>query len=231
MSKNPFLVLGVEPDCTQNELYEAYKDLRNKYSNLRFADGEVGADACVKLEEIELAYNQANDILRANSSYNNYYQQESTAGSDYSSDNLDDVESNIKSKNYDKAQEMLDNYANRDARWHYLQSVIFYQKNWLSDSLKQLEFACSLDAQNIKYQESRQALQDKINANSANNNSSFYQNNDKQANNAGPAGQQRSYTRNTGAGNAGTGICNCCSSLICADCCCECMGGDLISCC
>ncbi|NCU32158.1 MAG: molecular chaperone DnaJ, partial [Candidatus Moranbacteria bacterium] len=25
--------------------------------------------------------------------------------------------------------------------------------------------------------------------------------------------------------------CNVCSSLICADCCCECMGGDLISCC
>ncbi|HBN81189.1 MAG TPA: molecular chaperone DnaJ, partial [Ruminococcaceae bacterium] len=25
--------------------------------------------------------------------------------------------------------------------------------------------------------------------------------------------------------------CDACSSLICADCCCECMGGDLIPCC
>ena len=29
----------------------------------------------------------------------------------------------------------------------------------------------------------------------------------------------------------GCNACDMCSSLICADCCCECMGGDLISCC
>ena len=29
----------------------------------------------------------------------------------------------------------------------------------------------------------------------------------------------------------GMSACDCCQSLICADCCCECMGGDLIPCC
>jgi hypothetical protein len=32
-------------------------------------------------------------------------------------------------------------------------------------------------------------------------------------------------------GLAGMDGCDICSSLICADCCCECMGGDLIRCC
>ncbi len=38
--------------------------------------------------------------------------------------------------------------------------------------------------------------------------------------------RQRSY--NYGSSNSSV---DCCTQLICADCCCECMGGDLISCC
>ena len=37
---------------------------------------------------------------------------------------------------------------------------------------------------------------------------------------------------NTGSyGGGGCSACDLCSGLICADCCCECMGGDLIRCC
>ena len=47
--------------------------------------------------------------------------------------------------------------------------------------------------------------------------------------------QGRTGTRYGNYRNAGNyrqmDTCDCCSSLICADCCCECMGGDLISCC
>jgi hypothetical protein len=34
-----------------------------------------------------------------------------------------------------------------------------------------------------------------------------------------------------GGGMTNESMCNCCSNLLCADCCCECMGGDLIPCC
>lgn len=222
MSKNPFVVLGVSPDCSQNELFDAYRQLRTKYADLRFADGEVGAEACTKLEEVEQAYNEALEILRNKKS-------EGEEGAGYFDGSLDDAEYEIKIKNYDKAQEILDNITNRDAQWHYLQSVIFYQKNWLADSLKQLEFACNIDSSNTKYQEARQALSDKINANSANRNS-FYQNNNADPN-AAASGTQRTYSRYDGTGRRGANVCDCCTSLLCADCCCECMGGDLISCC
>ena len=36
---------------------------------------------------------------------------------------------------------------------------------------------------------------------------------------------------NTGCGGGNVSGCDVCTSLICADCCCECMGGDLIRCC
>ena len=41
--------------------------------------------------------------------------------------------------------------------------------------------------------------------------------------------QYRPYGQYGGTGNCSA--CDMCSSLICADCCCECMGGDLIPCC
>jgi molecular chaperone DnaJ len=41
-------------------------------------------------------------------------------------------------------------------------------------------------------------------------------------------GTYRNVGRNMGGGAS---ACDCCSSLICADCLCECFGGDLIPCC
>ena len=61
--RNPFEVLGVSENCTQDELYAAYKELRNKYADRRFEPGEAGAEACMKMQEIEDAYNDANDII------------------------------------------------------------------------------------------------------------------------------------------------------------------------
>jgi hypothetical protein len=212
MSKNPFVVLGIDENSTQNEIFDAYKVLRNKYSDLRFAEGEAGADACAKMEEIELAYQQATDIAR--SRYN----------VEYSGSNLSDVENAIKSGKIDEAQNILDDCQDRTAQWHYLQSVIFYKKNWTSDALKQLEFACNMEPTNQKYTEAKQNMINKINANSAEKDTSYYRNT------ANGEQGQRSYTRPTGA-NSTNSMCNCCSSLICADCCCECMGGDLIACC
>ena len=61
--RNPFEILGVSEDCNQDELYAAYKNLRNKYADQRFEPGEAGAEACVKMQEIEDAYKDANGII------------------------------------------------------------------------------------------------------------------------------------------------------------------------
>lgn len=214
MSKNPYIVLGVNENCTQDELFDAYKNLRNKYADLRFAEGSAGAEACAKLEEIELAYQEAN--IKVRERYN----------IEYTGGNLSDVENSIKSGNMDEAQSILDNCKERTAQWHYLQSVIFYKKNWTSDALKQLEFACSMEPENTKYSEAKQSMINKMNEGTVKQDASFYRNTNTNAN-----ANQRTYTRETGTAGRNGGICDCCTSLICADCCCECMGGDLISCC
>ena len=49
------------------------------------------------------------------------------------------MEKLIKNGNISAAQSLLDGVNERNAEWHYLQSVIFYKKNWISESEKQLK--------------------------------------------------------------------------------------------
>lgn len=211
MAKNPFDILGVSENCTQNELYDAYKEQRNKYADLRFEPGDVGAEACAKLEEIEYAYSQASEIVRSRYDIS------------YTGDNLDDADRAVKSGKLDEAQNILDNCSNRTAQWHYIQAAIFYKKNWVSDALKQLEFACQKDPTNDKYKEAYKSMQNHVKANTTAQGNSFYNGEQK---------EERSYVNMDNARTTrGCTACDCCQGLICADCCCECMGGDLISCC
>lgn len=213
MQRDPFVILGVDESVTQNELYEAYKEKRNAYQEKRFAKGEEGAEACRKLQEVEEAYDEASQRLRSRYDVSN-------AG------DLGRVEEAIKAGRLEEAQSLLDGDPNRSGKWHYLQSIVFYKKGWMNESLKQLEFACDLEPDNVKYKESKEKLEKKIAADSNPNKRGYYADDSD--------GTQRSYSGPAGNGSQptrGCTPCDCCTGLMCTDCCCECMGGDCISCC
>lgn len=101
-----------------------------------------------------------------------------------------------------EADNILDSLSNRTAEWFYLKGTVFMRRGWHSQGLNFIRQAVNMEPGNAEY---RNAL-----------NQYMYQ------------GQQY---RNVGSNMGGTSACDCCQGLICADCCCECMGGDLISCC
>lgn len=224
MQKDPFIVLGVSENVSQDELYRAYKEKRAQYEDKRFEPGEVGAEACAKLEEIETAYNDARDIVRSRPYTAEEEKYDKQTESD-SSENLDEAERAVKENRMEDAQKILDNCTSRSARWHYIQSAVFYRKNWHADALKQLEFACNMEPGNAKYAEAKRSLETQMKAHTDEKENSFYSETEKNGEKV-YSGPDSTY-----AGRRGCSVCDCCSSLICADCCCECMGGDLISCC
>ena len=57
------------------------------------------------------------------------------------------------------AQEKLDWFFERGARWHYWQSVIYRRQNWLTDCRKSLERAASLDPENEEYKKELEELE------------------------------------------------------------------------
>ena len=71
---------------------------------------------------------------------------------------FDEVSELIKKGDISGAQARLDSFNERNAEWHYLQSVVFYKKNWMNESKKQLEIAIQMDATNTKYRDAYDKL-------------------------------------------------------------------------
>lgn len=164
-----YKILGVDPSATDEEVKSAYKILKEKYQKERFLEGEAGNEAARNLTRLENAYAE---IMEARN-FNTY----ESKVQDFS-----EVVNYIKSGQLNLAQEKLDGFSDRTAEWHYLQSVIYYKKNWINESKKQLEIAMEMDPDNGKYKDAylkfnmRNSYQNQFNSGNA-----TYQNvNDRQ---------------------------------------------------
>lgn len=157
MNKRNLEVFGLTDAATKEDITAAYEALRAKYLEERFMDGETGNNAAKMLTKIETAYNELMSELA-----------ETQTGDD-SGTAFERVEKLIKEGDLHEAQRALDNFNERGARWHYLQSVVFYKKNWMNESKKQLEIAMQLEPDNEKYKEAYRKLVDKINSEPAGN--------------------------------------------------------------
>lgn len=150
MNKKNLELLGLEEGATPDEIKAAYEALRAKYLEDRFKDGEVGNEAAKMLTKIDAAYSELESEFNE-SSYSD------------GGDLYEKVENYLKDGNVTEAQHVLDSFNERNGRWHYLQSVVFYRKNWINESKKQLEIAIQLEPENAKYKDSYRKLNDKIN--------------------------------------------------------------------
>lgn len=134
-----FKILGLTPDATDEEIENAYQTLKNQYSKDRFLEGEPGNLAAKNLTKLENAYQEikASRVVKEEGTERLH--------------SFVDVEIAIRNGNISDAQQKLDNISERNAEWHYLQSVIYYKKNWINDCKKQLEIAISMEPHNQKY--------------------------------------------------------------------------------
>ncbi len=149
MNKKNLEIFGLDEGATPEDVKAAYETLRAKYLEDRFKDGETGNEAAKMLTKIELAYTELQSEFKESAD---------TEGGDL----YGKAEQLIKDGNISEAQRVLDSFNERGAQWHYLQSVIFYRKNWVNESKKQLEIAIHLDPENMKYKETYRKLNDKI---------------------------------------------------------------------
>ena len=91
---------------------------------------------------------------------------------------------------------------NKDAEWYFLSGEIAYRKGWIDEARRYFQTAVSMEPNNPEFASALRLISMRGN---------FYR----------PARYSRSSMDN----------CDCCTTLCAADCCCECLGGDLISCC
>ena len=202
--KDPYEVLGVSKNASDEEIKRAYRDLARKYHPDNYVNNPLADLAQEKMKEINEAYDQITSGRAqsgsAGSSYGGY--SSGTSGS-YSSHTSTPQYAAIRNMiavgNISGAEAMLSGISQRNAEWYFLMGSVLYRKGWFDEAVRHFQTAVNMDPSNAEY---RAAL-----SRMAQNGQSY-----------------RSY----GGGMSG---CDCCANLICADCCCECMGGDLIPCC
>ncbi|MEA4960463.1 J domain-containing protein [Lutispora sp.] len=209
--RNPYEVLNVREGASIDEIKKAYKELVKKYHPDQYRNNPLSELAEEKLKEINMAYDS---LLKeyekrgpGNKSQGNAYGYRESNSSGYSSDtNLySQVRMNIMNGNIQAAENLLNRISIKDAQWHYLRGLIFMRKGWYNEAVNSINTAVNMDPSNMEY---RDAL-----------NRIAYANN-----------QYQSYGYNRRYSSTGPDLCSMCQCLICSDCCCECMGGDLINC-
>jgi len=202
--KEYYELLGLTESATDEEITARYEELKAKYKEDRWLDGEAGNEAARKLTQVEAAYRELMASRKE--------QDKNTDGQN----TFEEISALLKEDKLSEAQTMLDNFNERTAEWHYLQAVVFYKKNWTSDCKKQLEIAMEMDPDNQKY---RNAY-GKMNA------KNDYQQQQASQQQQNPYTNGMPYDEQMGGGNACSNCISCCYTYLCVDClfslCCGC---------
>lgn len=205
MIANPYKVLEVSPSATNEEIKKAYRELSRKYHPDSYVNNPLSGLAEEKFKEVQEAYEQ---IMKerengSSSGSSSYGQSYYSNSSDNDSAELSAVYTYLNARRYREALNVLNGVSLRNARWYYYSAVANAGIGNNVMANEHIQQAMNMEPSNAEYKNVYNQLQ--------------WQN------------QRYTNTRNNGNGGFGSG--NLCCDLWCADSLCECMGGDLISCC
>lgn len=202
---NPYEVLGISPNATNDEVKKAYRELSRKYHPDSYVDNPLSDLAEEKFKEVQEAYDQ---IMKQREGgfgdYGNYGNpQGSSGGGNQETVELQAARNFINARRFREALNVLSGIPNRTAMWYYYSSIA----NWgLGNNIVAVDHAkqaAAMEPNNMEYVNYANQLQFR---------------------------GQRYQTTGYGYGRQSFGTGNLCCDLWCADTLCECMGGDLCSC-
>ncbi len=153
MIDNPYQVLGVSPDASDDEIKQAYRRLAKQYH----PDRNPGdAEAAKKMQQINAAYEQIKNPEKAQPSggydpyggYNPYGSQHSQPSGDQYQQAAYQY---IRFGRYREALNALQNTAQRNGRWYYLSALANHGLGNQVTALEHIRRAVSMEPDNQEY--------------------------------------------------------------------------------
>ena len=195
---DPYSVLGVSPDASDEEIKKAYRELARKYHPDNYRNNPLADLAEEKMKAINEAYDAITKQRAGRGSgggYQTSYQQQggyqrqsrfSGGASVYArarqAINLGDLS---------QAEQLLQSVPGQDAEWHFLMGSIAYRKGWLDEATQHFQMACNLDPSNGEYRQAMMMMR-----------------------------QGGQAYRPYGYSYGGMDSCDCCTTLLCLNCLC-----------
>jgi len=196
---NPYDVLEINRNATDEEVKKAYRELAKKYhpDNFQDKDAPLAKLAGEKMKIINEAYD-AIQTERMSASPNNN-----------GATNFPRVRELIINRRFSEAEIMLDAVDSnpekneRNAEWFYLKGVLAAERGWFFDAQKNFETAHRMDPASSEYREAYNSMKNKSN--------SFYTN-----------GGYNESRRNNPACCSNCSVCDICMGFLCLDFLCNC---------
>ena len=192
---DPYSVLGISPNATDDEVKKAYRELARKYHPDNYQNNPLADLAEEKMKAINEAYETIQRLRESGQSRGGSTGYQAQGGyrsqSQYQQGNPTyvRVRSLINSGDLGQAELLLDEMPDRVGEWYFLRGVIAYRKGWLDEAQQNYRIACQMEPGNLEYRQALAMMQ----------NGGF---------------TYRTY------GNGGADGLDCCTTLMCLDFCC-----------
>lgn len=190
--RDPYSVLGVSPSASDDEIKRAYRELAKKYHPDAYVNNPLADLAQEKMKEINEAYDT---IVRQRAGGANAQGSAggySGASGGSTNPTYRQIRAYIMSGNLRMAEQLLNTCPNHDAEWNFLMGSLKMRMGWMDEARQYINTACTMDPGNAEYNAARQQM--------------------------AQMGQNpyQSY-----GGGAGMSPCDCCTSMMCANCLCS----------
>ncbi len=137
---NPYQILGVNENASEEEIKSAYRKLVKKYHPDRFAnDPAQQAAAAEKLKSVNAAYDMIGKMKQGNYQWSNTPQ-------------FAQVRSYIQSGMIAQAEDALNRMSERPAEWHYLMGICMMRRGWYDGAAAHFDQAHQMEPNNAEYE-------------------------------------------------------------------------------
>ena len=160
--RDPYSVLGVSQNASDQEIKKAYRELARKYHPDNYVNNPLADLAEEKMKEVNEAYEAIQKQRSGGGGYqqqsSGYYQGGYQQQRQYGGGNptFARVRNLINMGDLNAAERLLQEVPQKSGEWYFLMGSVAYRRGWLDEALQYYRTACQMDPTNAEY---RQALE------------------------------------------------------------------------
>ena len=164
--RDPYTVLGVSSNASDQEIKKAYRELARKYHPDNYVDNPLADLAEEKMKEINEAYEA---IQKQRSGGGGSYQSGSSSSGGYQGGYQQQqqyggnptyarVRNLINMGDLNTAERLLDEMPQHGGEWYFLRGSIAYRRGWLDEAMQNYNLAVQMEPGNMEYRQAMNAM-------------------------------------------------------------------------